>query len=326
MKNIKIKQGHPPKLKPQFTQPDGWTWGELENSRGEYLRYGWTIPENPKGFVFIAPGLSEFCEKYFETIRDLKESGFAVAIVEWRGHGLSWRHLEDRQRRHSDGFEKDVEDFKIFFDTMRDIRKENGVEDVPTALLAHSMGGNIALRYLHDNPKSFKSATLTAPMVGINMSAAQKPVVKPICSMFNSLGRGDWYAPGQGKWTPERYTVTQRAMSSDKLRRNVQLEWFTWNEDLTAGGVTYGWLLEATKSCEIVQDPEFLKEIKTPCFFAIAEDETITNNDDIFNATQHMPSIQIKEYDKARHEIMMESDRTRNKFLRDFKEFAFKIS
>lgn len=324
---ISTKPGNPPQLKPRFTQPDGWTWGTFQNAKGQHLRYGWTMPKDPKGLVIIAPGLSEFCEKYFETIRDLKNDGYAVAIMEWRGHGLSWRHLEDRQKRHSDGFENDVEDFHKFYDLMAGIRKEKGFDNVPTALLAHSMGGNIALRYIHDHPDSFASATLTAPMLGINVSAAQRPILKPLCAFFNRIGKGDWYAPGQGKWTESKYRISaEAALSSDPERREVATNWLTWNPDLQAGGVTYNWLLEAAKSCETVQNPAFLKQIRTKCFFAIAEHESIVSNADIFNAIQHMPDIQVKEYEHAKHEIMMERDQIRNAFLRDFKEFAFKMT
>lgn len=331
--NPSIKKGHPPELKPEFTQPDGWNWDWIENAKGQHLRMGWTAPdlpkgEKPKGFVVIAPGLTEFCEKYFEVIRDLKKDGFAVAILEWRGHGLSYRHIEqDRHRRHSDGFENDVADFKYFMDKLDDIRKSNELDGLKTALLAHSMGGNISLRYLHDHgdDKKFESATFSAPMFGIHMSAPQKSILKPVCGMFNRMGRSDWYAPGQGKWSTAKYAVTQLALSNDKIRRQVQGQWFEWNEDLTAGGVTYGWLMEANKSCEIVQNPKFGQNIKTRCFIGIAEDEIIVSNKDILATAENIPDAQVKEYENARHELMMEKDDIRNQFLTDFKAFAFKL-
>jgi len=328
-KNI-IKAGAPPELKPQFTQPDGWHWDWVKNDQDQYLRCGWTMPDlpegqTPKGFVVIAPGLSEFCEKYFEIIRDLKQDGYAVAIMEWRGHGYSHRHIEDRQRRHSDGFENDVADFHCFIKKLKTIRKNNGLDKIKTALLAHSMGGNISLRYLHDKPNHFDSATFSSPMFGIKLSAPQRSVLKPVCSVFNRMGKGDWYAPGQGKWTPIKYAITQLSLSSDKERRKTQGLWFEWNEDLVAGGVTYDWLMEAQKSCDIIQNPDFLANIKTPCMIGIAEDEVIVDNKDILKTATGLPNAQVIEYPKARHELMMEKDAIRNAFLTDFKSFAFKL-
>jgi lysophospholipase len=328
---LAIKKGHPPELKPEFMEPDGWHWDWVENDKGENLRMGWTKPDlakgqKPKGFVVIAPGLSEFCEKYFEVIRDLKADGYAVAILEWRGHGLSHRHIEDRDRRHSDGFENDVADFKCFMDKLDQIREDQNLSKTRTALLAHSMGGNISLRYLHDHAadNKFESATFSAPMFGINLSSAQKSILKPVCAMFNKMGRSDWYAPGQGKWTAEKYLITQLSLSTDKERRKVQGQWFDWNEDLRPGGVTYGWLSEANKSCEIVQQPEFGQNIKTRCFIGIAEDEIIVNNKDILSTAENLHDAEVKEYENARHELMMEQNPIRDAVLRDFKAFAFK--
>jgi lysophospholipase len=327
----KIKTDHPPELKPEFTQPDGWHWDWVENDKGQRLRCGWTMPdlpegEKPKGFVVIAPGLSEFCEKYFETIRDLKKDGFAVAILEWRGHGLSDRYLpEDRHRRHSEGFENDVADFQFFMDKLDQIRKKHDLADLKTALLAHSMGGNISLRYLHDKPEAFDSATFSAPMFGINLTATQRPILKPTCTLFNSLGKGNWYAPGQGPWTRLKYNVSKLTMSTDKSRREVQGKWFEHNPDLTAGGVTYGWLLEAYKSCETVQSPDFQKNIKTPVFIGIAENEVVVNNKDILTTAAGIKGAKVKEYEEARHELLMERNEIRGQFLRDFKNFAFNM-
>jgi lysophospholipase len=323
-----IKQGHPSHLSQQFQQPDGWQWGFIENSKKQHLRYGWTIPDNPKGFVVIAPGLSEFCEKYFEVIRDLKADGYAVAILEWRGHGLSWRYHEeeDRHKRSSDGFENDIEDFKLFLNELNNIRAKHNVNETPMALLAHSMGGNIALRYIHDNPDDFVSATLTAPMMGIKLPPGQRNVAGSLCAFFNRVGRGEWYAPGQGPWTTKKYDLTSATLTSDVDRRKVHRDWLEWNPELQAGGITYNWLGEALKSCQVVRDKYFLKTIKTPCFFAIAEDEDIVMNDDILHSVQHIPDVQIKEYEKARHEIMMERDDIRSSFLSDFKSFAFKMT
>ena len=46
--------------------------------------------------VCIFQGRAEFIEKYFETVRDLRARGFAVATFDWRGQGLSDRALADR--------------------------------------------------------------------------------------------------------------------------------------------------------------------------------------------------------------------------------------
>jgi lysophospholipase len=56
------------------------------------LRFArWAPPAGRKGTVCVFTGRSEQIEKYFETVRDLRERGFAVAMIDWRGQGHSSR-------------------------------------------------------------------------------------------------------------------------------------------------------------------------------------------------------------------------------------------
>jgi lysophospholipase len=122
-----------------------------------------------------------------------------------------------------------------------------------------------------------------------------------------------------------KYNISKLTLSTDKIRREVQGQWFEHNPELIGGGVTYGWLLEAYKSCEVVQNPDFQKNIKTPVFIGIAEDEVIVNNKDILTTAAGLKGAIVKEYENARHELLMERNEIRGQFLRDFKNFAFKI-
>ena len=72
--------------------PDGVVPGAIKTSDGVNLRFArWAPPPGRKGTVFVLQGRAEFIEKYFETVRDLRARGFAVATFDWRGQGLSDR-------------------------------------------------------------------------------------------------------------------------------------------------------------------------------------------------------------------------------------------
>ena len=77
------------------------------------LRYArWRPPPGRKGTVCLFQGRGEFIEKYFETVRDLRARGFAVARLDWRGQGRSQRMLTDRLKGYVGDFaeyERDVE-------------------------------------------------------------------------------------------------------------------------------------------------------------------------------------------------------------------------
>jgi alpha-beta hydrolase superfamily lysophospholipase len=57
-------------------------------------------PDVPaRGTCVLLNGQTEFIEKYFEVIDELRGRGFAVATMDWRGQGGSGRMTEDSRKR-----------------------------------------------------------------------------------------------------------------------------------------------------------------------------------------------------------------------------------
>ena len=65
-----------------------------------YARWRSALKER-HGTVCIFPGRSEFIEKYFEVVGELRRRGFAVAVLDWRGQGGSGRLSGIRSRATS---------------------------------------------------------------------------------------------------------------------------------------------------------------------------------------------------------------------------------
>ncbi len=75
--------------------PDNFVTDYLKTPDGLAMRYArWQPPAGRRGTVCIFQGRGEWIEKYFETVRDLRARGFAVATLDWRGQGLSERMLQ----------------------------------------------------------------------------------------------------------------------------------------------------------------------------------------------------------------------------------------
>src|ERR1700682_5019862 len=84
----------PPASTPANPVPEYVVTGTLKTPDGVSLRFArWAPPPGRKGTVCLFQGRAEFIEKYFETVRDLRARGFAVATLDWRGQGLSERAL-----------------------------------------------------------------------------------------------------------------------------------------------------------------------------------------------------------------------------------------
>src|SRR6267378_8176538 len=140
--------------------PEQAATGMLKTPDGVQLRYArWAPPPGRKGTVCVFQGRAEFIEKYFETIRDLRARGFAVATLDWRGQGLSQRALRNSRK----GYVRSFDEYAIDLDTFIN---EVVLPDCPPPhfALAHSMGATILLRAAYNGNRTFDRTVLLAPM------------------------------------------------------------------------------------------------------------------------------------------------------------------
>src|SRR5216683_2266412 len=122
--------------------PEDVVAGTIKTPDGAELRFArWAPPAGRKGTVCVFTGRGEQIEKYFETVRDLRDRGFAVAMIDWRGQGHSSRRLRDPRK----GYVRDFSDFEVDVETFV---QQVVLPDCPPPYfaLAHSMGGAVMLR------------------------------------------------------------------------------------------------------------------------------------------------------------------------------------
>ncbi|MGH6936295.1 MAG: alpha/beta hydrolase, partial [Methylocella sp.] len=100
----------------------------------------WSCGADCAGTIAILPGRAEFIEKYFEVIGELLSRNFDVAILDWRGQGLSGRLVDDPGKGH-------IRDFRAYGNDLEALA-EQVLEPFcrpPWFALGHSMGAAIAL-------------------------------------------------------------------------------------------------------------------------------------------------------------------------------------
>ena len=110
----------------------------------------------------IFPGRTEWIEKYFETVRDLRARGFAVAALDWRGQGLSDRPFGDRHKGY-------VREFSEYDSDLETFMREIVLPDCPPPFFAlgHSMGATVLIRAAHRGHRWFDRMVLTAPLIAL---------------------------------------------------------------------------------------------------------------------------------------------------------------
>lgn len=309
-------------LDARFLPPPGWiTHSFVNEATGHKIYYGRVYPHGkpPSAVIVCLGGLSEFTEKYFETAHDMLDRGYAFWMMDWQYQGRSGRLDKIPQRRHSDGFDSDISDFKKFVDDyIVPAAVHPDVGRIPLVMLGHSMGGNIGLRFLSSNPKRFDAAAFTAPLLGIyNFSTSMKLFAAALLPVMPLVGKH--YIPDGADWTEaSRKSDGSDKFSSDPVRDTLHNIWSKTDPALQVGSPTLGWVSRALRSCAALNKRGTLEGIPIPVLIAIGGAEEIVDNNAVRAAIKRFPNAELLEIDGARHEILMESDQYRNTFLKAF--------
>ena len=201
----------------------------IATSDNQFIRYGiwYSHKENKRGSVILLNGRREFMEKYAETIRELNQRGFDVYSLDWRGQGLSSRMLANRNKGFIKNYNNYLNDLNLFVSKIVQPDAAN-----PLVILAHSMGGHIALRFIHEHPEIADKTVLVSPMINILTSPLPGWFVRLIAWIATKAGLDHAYIIGSGDYTVEKFkgnrltSDPERFMDENRaIKENPDLAW-----------------------------------------------------------------------------------------------------
>jgi lysophospholipase len=191
----------------------------------------------------------------------------------------------------------------------------------PWIMLAHSMGGQIGLRFLHDAPGVFAAAAMTAPMWGIRLGPLPFALARLIAGAGVRLGARARYAPGQGAWEIARFVYDRNPLTGCPDRFELFRALLEARPELALGGVTYGWLAASLRSISLTRRPGYLEAIGTPVLVCQAALERIVCNRSQTELVRRLPKGRLVVFPEARHEILIERPTVRAHFFRELEGF-----
>ena len=299
----------PPVLPERFLPPAGFVWGSLTAADGAVLRWGHLPVQNARVECVMVGGFGECIEKQFETVRDLSARGIAVWCLDWRGQGGSSRPRRLPTRPRARNFERDAEDLAAFA-----AEKLRG--RLPPLLVAHSMGGAIALICLKRHPDLFAAAVLSSPMVGLRTGMLPPTLLRLITRPARAAGLGFCFIPGAGKWRPDPLPSPERSRAtSDAERCRVRHAWFSAEPGLRLDQATYGWVDSALGLVARISKSEFLSGIRTPILMGRAGREVVVSPMAQRRAAQLLPNCTLIELPESKHDPFLERDAIRDYWL-----------
>lgn len=259
-----------------------------------------------RGTVLLFPGRTEYIEKYGPAAADLAARGYAMLTVDWRGQGLADRVIADPLKGHIGHFDAYQRDVRAVVAAAR----AQGLAE-PYYLMAHSMGGTIGLRAVH-NGLPVAAAVFSAPMWGILLPPPVAAIAPALANLLCGLGFGRTYAPGTG---PVTY-VLKVPYADNMLTKDPEMWDFMVRQlhevpALTLAGPTFGWLRAGLRECAALAA---LPAPDLPAFASIGTDERIIDPAPVRALMGRWTNAHLMLIEGGEHEVMMETPARRTSF------------
>ena len=297
--------------------PEDVVTGMLKARDGVSIRFArWHPPPGRKGTVCLFQGRAEFIEKYFETVRELRARGFAVATMDWRGQGGSDRALSDPRKGHVGDFAEYERDVEV-------LMKEVVLPDCPPPIFAigHSMGGTVLLRVARQGSRWFDRIVLSAPMIRLSGKRNVLPAKITVRTM-RLLGLGSAYVPGGGATAVATGSYVNNVATSDPVRHARTKAVLEAAPELGIGSPTVAWLDAAYRTMGDIANPSYASKVRQPLMLIAAGRDQVVSTAAIEDIAIRLRAGSHLIIAGARHELMMEQDRYRAQFWAAFDAFV----
>jgi lysophospholipase len=304
---------------PKNPVPLGGSVGYIDVRKGVRLRYAsWQSSlKSRQGTVCIFPGRTEYIEKYFEVVGELRRRGFAVAALDWRGQGGSSRLTRNQLRGHINSFAEYEEDLAHFM-------KSVVLPDCPTPYfaLAHSMASTVLFKASTKRGCWFNRIVMTAPMVKILGLPMSQKLCGQLADGLTLFGLGKNAVPVRKPeyWSSETFEGNPLTSDRERFLRNLSV--LKAQASLAVGPPTIGWLKAALAAMEELDDERFAPRIRVPVLMIAAGDDQIVSSKSIENLAARLRAGSQIVMRGARHEILQERDQIREQFWAAFDAFV----
>ena len=281
-----------------FKWPQATNTSYKATTDGIRVRTSFWAANDPVGTVFVFPGRADYIEKYGGLANFCLSNNLNIIAIDWRGQGLSERLLDDKNIGHIEDFKNYQNDVEVMINEAKDASLVK-----PWIIFAHSMGGLIGLRTLHDNPV-FEKVVFTSPMWGIQMPPILKSGASIIMSLISLIGKMETYAPTTSPETRilnEEYEFNK--LTSDIRNFKLLRQQLIQHPDLQIGGPSSAWVSAALDEIQfqIGKEPPI-----TPALCFLGEKEEIIDNLAVREFCKNWESCDLISIPDAKHDLLME--------------------
>lgn len=291
-------------------------YGTLETPDKLLLRtVKWPASGKMRGTVILVQGMGGFIEAYDGFAQWLSQVGFDVLSFDLRGQGDSGRVTTKKTLLHIHSFDEYIQDLDHFIKAQHKLPS-------PLIFIGTSMGGNIALRYIHENPKACDALILLSPMIDINTRPYPYPIARGIASVALALGAEENFVIGYDSFSLEscinRYDPKKHGCPNKYYQDCHMLH---EKPSMAIGGPSYNWLASAFQSCDIVNNEEFARSISLPVLMVSVTDDHLVDTQAQLDFCKTVPFCKQILYENAHHNVLKDKEEVFKQLSKDISTF-----
>ncbi|MBD3730627.1 MAG: alpha/beta hydrolase [Sphingomonadales bacterium] len=278
-------------------------------------------PGQPRGSILFLSGRGDFYEKYLESLIEWHCAGWQVTAFDWRGQGGSGRLGKDPLTGHIDDFSTWVGDLAAFWTQWR------GQTPGPHIVIAHSMGGHLALRALVERQIDPAALVIAAPMLGLAGQPLPPAAMQAIARLMMRLGdpaRPAW------KWSDKPGELPSRRTSlltHDPQRYADEPWWRAARPQVAMGPGSWRWVERAYASMRELDRPGVLEAVDVPVLLLGSRNDKLVSFAAIERAAGRLPNAELVAFgEEAHHEILREEDAVRGRAMVAIGEFLDRVA
>jgi lysophospholipase len=273
-------------------------------------RIDWQGANPPRGSLLFLPGRGDHYEKYLETLAYYADAGLRVTAIDWRGQGESGRLLADPHVGHIDDFATWIADLQYFWSAWK--RETPG----PHVVMAHSMGGQLAMRALVEQAMDPDAVVLSAPMLGIQTGGLPLALNHAFAKLMVKIGKGNDAAWKVSEKPMSPMEKRGKMLTHDDDRYEDEIAWWKSRPNVKLGPPSWHWIERAIASIRMLEAPGLLEAVKTPILLLATTADQLVSTPRVIADSKRLPHAETLIFGKeAAHELLREADPVRDQCL-----------
>lgn len=276
---------------PVWHAADGWP----------HRAYRWPAGGVRRGSLLFQSGRADYIEKYLEACDHWHRLGWDIEGFDWRGQGGSRTFTGTLDPDDRLSFDPLIDDLAAY------VAEWKARTPGPHVLVAHSMGGHVALRACAERGVVLDALVLVAPMLALNTGHIPRFVASAVVggAKLARLGRRAIFRDNYAN--PRRYL----RLTASLPRYEDSQYWKRAIPGIAMGPPTWNWIGAALAGDRRIAREGELENVRTPVLLLAAGLDKLVRDEAIASAARRLPDAEMKLFPTGRHELLREADENR---------------